>query len=66
MRRTIQRWLRGRAEETVPHVRPEFGVRVRLKKGDKIVSRDADGRVGVRRITEEEDDLDVELRRRPT
>jgi hypothetical protein len=34
-------------------VPPEFGVQVVLRKGDKIVRRDARGAIHVRRVTEE-------------
>jgi hypothetical protein len=34
-------------------VPPEFGVQVTLRKGDKIVRRDARGAIHVRRVTEE-------------
>jgi hypothetical protein len=34
-------------------VDPDFGVQVRLRKGDKIVRRDARGTIHVRRVTEE-------------
>jgi hypothetical protein len=35
------------------HVEPEFGVQVTLRKGDKIVRRDARGVIHIRRVTEE-------------
>jgi len=38
-------------------VAPEFGVRVTLRKGDKIVRRDARGAIHVVRVTEEQVDL---------
>jgi hypothetical protein len=38
-------------------VTPEFGVRVTLRKGDKIVRRDARGAIHVTRVTEEHVDL---------
>ena len=36
---------------------PEFGVRVTLRKGDKIVQRDARGAIHVVQITEERVDM---------
>jgi hypothetical protein len=51
----------GGTHEAVPAARscvhpipvdPEFGVQVRLRKGDKIVRRDARGVIHVRRVTE--------------
>jgi hypothetical protein len=36
---------------------PEFGVRVTLRKGDKIVRRDARGTIHVVKITEERVDM---------
>jgi hypothetical protein len=39
-------------------VAPEFGVRVTLRKGDKIVRRDARGAIQVEQVTEESMDLD--------
>jgi hypothetical protein len=38
-------------------VAPEFGVRLTLRKGDKIVRRDARGAIHVVRVTEERVDL---------
>jgi len=38
-------------------VAPEFGVRITLRKGDKIVRRDARGAIHVVRVTEEHVDL---------
>lgn len=35
------------------HVAPEFGVQVTLRKGDKIVRRDARGVIHIRRVTEQ-------------
>jgi hypothetical protein len=46
----------SRHAATAP-VAPEFGVRVTLRKGDKIVRRDARGAIHVTRITEERVDL---------
>jgi hypothetical protein len=40
-----------------PEVAPEFGVRVTLRKGDKIVSRDARGVIHVVQVTEEHVDM---------
>ncbi len=40
-----------------PEVAPEFGVRVTLRKGDKIVRRDAKGVIQVVLVTEEHVDL---------
>jgi hypothetical protein len=42
----------ARPSATVP-VDPEFGVQVTLRKGDKIVRRDARGAIRVMRVTEE-------------
>ena len=42
----------ARPSRTVP-VDPEFGVQVTLRKGDKIVRRDARGVIHIRRVTEE-------------
>ncbi|HKY91620.1 MAG TPA: hypothetical protein VJM11_11300 [Nevskiaceae bacterium] len=43
---------------------PEFGVRVTLRRGDKIVRRDGRGVIHVLRITEERVDLrDVQTAR---
>ena len=38
-------------------VAPEFGVRLTLRKGDKIVRRDARGAIHVTRVTEERVDV---------
>jgi len=38
-------------------VAPEFGVRLTLRKGDKIVRRDAHGAIQVTRVTEEHVDV---------
>ena len=40
-----------------PEVAPEFGVRVILRKGDKIVRRDARGAIHVVQVTEERVDM---------
>ncbi|HXD96341.1 MAG TPA: hypothetical protein VN646_07350 [Candidatus Acidoferrum sp.] len=42
----------ARPSKTVP-VDPEFGVQVTLRRGDKIVRRDARGAIRVTRVTEE-------------
>jgi hypothetical protein len=39
-------------------VTPEFGVRVTLRRGDKIVRRDARGAIQVEQVTAEHLDLD--------
>jgi hypothetical protein len=42
------------ARQPLPaHVAPEFGVQVTLRKGDKIVLRDARGVIHIRRVTEQ-------------
>ena len=41
----------------IPEVAPEFGVRVTLRKGDKIVRRDAQGAIEVTEVTEEHLDM---------
>jgi hypothetical protein len=55
------------SRRTVIHeVAPEFGVRVTLRKGDKIVRRDARGAIQVTEVTEEQLDMshvDVRPRR---
>lgn len=38
-------------------VAPEFGVRLTLRKGDKIVGRDARGAIQITRVTEEHVDV---------
>ena len=43
---------RGRSA-TLPPMLPEFGVRVVLRKGDKIVRRGAGGRIVILRITDD-------------
>jgi hypothetical protein len=46
-------------------VAPEFGVRLTLRKGDKIVGRDARGAIHITRVTEERVDVrDVDASRR--
>lgn len=40
-----------------PEVPPEFGVRITLRKGDKIVRRDARGAIHVEQVTEEGVDI---------
>lgn len=40
-----------------PEVAPEFGVRITLRKGDKVVRRDARGAIHVVHITEEAVDM---------
>jgi hypothetical protein len=40
-----------------PEVAPEFGVRVTLCRGDKIVRRDARGKIHIVEITEDRVDL---------
>jgi len=47
-------------------VTPEFGVRVTLRKGDKIVRRDARGAIHVVQVTEEHMDLRDVHAARPT
>jgi hypothetical protein len=42
----------ARPSKTVP-VDPEFGVQVTLRRGDKIVRRDASGAIQVTQVTEE-------------
>ena len=43
-------WRRSRSKGFPPML-PEFGVRVVLRKGDKVVRRGADGRVVILRVT---------------
>jgi len=45
------RSLLGRDTPTVHHARAEFGLRLTLRKGDKIVRRDAGGRIEILRET---------------
>jgi hypothetical protein len=44
---------RAARQPSPPQVAPEFGVQVTLRRGDKIVRRDARGAIRVTRITEE-------------
>ncbi|HEU5323965.1 MAG TPA: hypothetical protein VFX28_24400 [Methylomirabilota bacterium] len=44
---------RGSRQPLPAHVAPEFGVQVTLRKGDKIVRRDARGVIHIRRVTEQ-------------
>ena len=41
----------------IVEVAPEFGVRVTLRKGDKIVRRDARGAIQVEQVTQERLDM---------
>lgn len=62
---TSMRWFRrtARRAPTIESM-PEFGVRVTLRRGDKIVRRDGRGVIHVLRITEERVDLrDVQTAR---
>ena len=43
-------WRRGRSTTLAP-ILPEFGVRVVLRKGDKIVRRSSTGRIVILRVT---------------
>jgi len=43
--------LLGRDTPSPHHARPEFGLRFTLRKGDKIVRRDAGGRIEILRVT---------------
>jgi hypothetical protein len=43
--------LLGRDTPSLRHARPEFGLRLTLRKGDKIVRRDAGGRIEIFRVT---------------
>jgi hypothetical protein len=52
--RLFRRTSRRAATVDVP---PEFGVRLTLRKGDKIVRRDARGAIHITRVTEEHLDL---------
>jgi len=47
-------------------VAPEFGVRLTLRKGDKIVHRDARGAIQVTRVTEDHVDVRRVDAARPT
>jgi hypothetical protein len=47
---TVVLGLRPRGVARVP-ITPEFGVRVTLREGDKLVRRDASGEVQVKTIT---------------
>jgi hypothetical protein len=49
------RWFLRRPPRPAPAASqpPEFGVRIVLRKGDKIVRRDARGEVRITRVTEE-------------
>jgi hypothetical protein len=44
---------RLRKSTPAPPVRPEFGVRVTLRKGDKLVGRDARGGIHITRVGED-------------
>ena len=46
----------ARPSPTIPVV-PEFGVHVTLRKGDKVVRRDARGTIHITRVTEERVEL---------
>jgi len=48
---------RARRPASVVRVAPEFGVNVTLRRGDKIVRRDARGTIHVTRITEDRVEL---------
>lgn len=50
---------------TSDRVTPEFGVQVTLRKGDKIVRRDARGAIHVTRVTEDRVELADLGRMRP-
>ncbi len=45
------RSLLGRDTPALHHARAEFGLRLTLRKGDKIVRRDAGGRIEILRVT---------------
>ena len=47
----LWRVLLGRDTPALHHARPEFGLRLILRKGDKIVRRDAGGRIEILRVT---------------
>jgi hypothetical protein len=52
------RVFRRRARpSTTERVAPEFGVQVTLRKGDKIVRRDARGAIHITRVTEDRVEL---------
>jgi len=42
-----------RRETAAPPVAPEFGVRLTLRKGDRIVRRDARGAIHIRRVLDD-------------
>jgi hypothetical protein len=46
----------ARPSPTIP-ITPEFGVQVTLRKGDKVVRRDARGAIHITRVTEERVEL---------
>jgi hypothetical protein len=46
----------ARPSPTIP-IAPEFGVQVTLRKGDKVVRRDARGAIHIMRVTEERVEL---------
>lgn len=57
------RLFRRKPRPTVPLPQlPEFGVRFLLKKGDKIVRRDAHGEVSITRVSQERVDEQEVLR----
>jgi hypothetical protein len=61
-------WLFRRRARRRPAIAalPEFGIRVTLRRGDRIVRRDARGAIEVVRITDERVDLrDVQAARPP-
>jgi len=47
----LWRSLLGWDTPAVHHARAEFGLRLTLRKGDKIVRRDAGGRIEILRVT---------------
>jgi hypothetical protein len=56
MRRPRVRFVRRRPEPPRPSwLTPEFGVRLTLRKGDRIVRRDADGAIYITTVTKEAD-----------
>jgi hypothetical protein len=57
------RFFRRRSPAVPPAAQPpEFGIRVVLRKGDKIVRRDAHGAVCITRVTQEHLDQSEVLR----